>query len=424
MKPPPPSDSRHPSYRRIYAVVAAIPAGRVATYGQIAALAGLPGHARQVGYALHALPEESAVPWQRVINARGEISLRAHAGYEGYQRFLLEEEGVELDRAGRVDLDRFRWDPGELPRRRRPAAGPRRQAPPAPAGLDAQVEAIAAALRPLGSRRRAVGEKAYLKSDLEFFGLDVPTLRRQARAWLRAHPRNASPRDLEALVRALWQRPVHDLRAFSVEILIARYPATTTRAAEAAALPTGRAARQALALYEWMLRRSGSWAYVDAIAVQLVGPLVEREERLAARLDRWSADPDFWLRRAALLALLLPLRRERLPLSGARVPGPRDPSGARVPGPRLAHWERFAGYADSMLGEREFFIRKAIGWVLRETGKRQPQLVREFLASRLDRVSELTLREAVKHLPAADRERLLARRAARSSPLHHNQIRS
>lgn len=100
------------SYERIYAVVARIPEGRVATYGQVAALAGLGRAARQVGYALHSLPDGSDLPWHRVINSRGEVSPRATPGWEeGYQRHLLEEEGVEFDERGRVDLDRFRWEP-------------------------------------------------------------------------------------------------------------------------------------------------------------------------------------------------------------------------------------------------------------------------------------------------------------------------
>ena len=107
------------SYPRIYAVVRRIPHGRVATYGQVAALAGLAGRARQVGYALHALPEGSPLPWHRVINARGEISPRAEPGWEGYQRHLLEEEDVDFDLAGRTDLERFGWQPGTRPRRRR-----------------------------------------------------------------------------------------------------------------------------------------------------------------------------------------------------------------------------------------------------------------------------------------------------------------
>ena len=104
------------SWEPIYEVVRRIPVGRVATYGQIAALAGRPGHARQVGYALAALPSGSDVPWQRVINARGEVSPRSFsdgegAGWEGFQRHLLEEEGVEFSGSGRVDLKRFRWEP-------------------------------------------------------------------------------------------------------------------------------------------------------------------------------------------------------------------------------------------------------------------------------------------------------------------------
>jgi len=93
---------------RIYEIVIRIPMGRVATYGQVATLAGLRGHARQVGYALYDLPEGSDVPWHRVINARGEISARSGAGPDGDQERRLEDEGVDFD-DGRIDLARFRW---------------------------------------------------------------------------------------------------------------------------------------------------------------------------------------------------------------------------------------------------------------------------------------------------------------------------
>jgi 3-methyladenine DNA glycosylase AlkD len=109
---------------------------------------------------------------------------------------------------------------------------------------------------------------------------------------------------------------------------------------------------------------------------------------------RWysdSADDDFWIRRSALLALLSGLRR-----------GEGD-------------FERFSRYADAMLDEKEFFIRKAIGWVLRDTGRKRPKLVRDWLAPRLARVSGVTLREAVKPLSAEDRE-LFARRTASEMP--------
>ena len=102
------------SYARIYAVTRRIPRGRVATYGQVAALAGLPGHARQVGYALHAMATEQAVPWHRVINARGEVSRRSDPGDDIPQRVFLEREGVVFDAAGRVDLERFQWHPRRI----------------------------------------------------------------------------------------------------------------------------------------------------------------------------------------------------------------------------------------------------------------------------------------------------------------------
>lgn len=106
------------TYARIYAVVGRVPRGRVATYGQIASLAGLQGHARQVGYALHALPEHSTVPWHRVINAKGEISARSAPDCGGLQRFLLQSEGIVFDHSNRVPLSRFQWKSGRRSLRR------------------------------------------------------------------------------------------------------------------------------------------------------------------------------------------------------------------------------------------------------------------------------------------------------------------
>ena len=96
------------NYAKIYSAVRRIPRGRVATYGQIARMAGLPGHARQVGYALHALGSSTGVPWQRVVNALGAISLRPVRGGVT-QRMLLEGEGVAFDARGRIALRKFGW---------------------------------------------------------------------------------------------------------------------------------------------------------------------------------------------------------------------------------------------------------------------------------------------------------------------------
>ncbi|HSU83497.1 MAG TPA: DNA alkylation repair protein, partial [Thermoanaerobaculia bacterium] len=257
------------------------------------------------------------------------------------------EEGVVFSKSGKVDLDRFGWDPD------RPERRPRK-----PRRLTAEVRAIEETLRPLGTPERAEGAKAYLKSDLDFLGVATDPLRAAARDWLREHPETDHD-PLVGLVEALWARPVHELRSFGIELLQARRALLRS---------------EDLDLLEDLLRRSRSWAYVDTIAIQIVGPLVERDPRLNARLDRWVEDPDFWIRRSALLALLLPLRR-----------GEGD-------------WPRFVRYADALLPEKEFFIRKAIGWVLREVAKRHPERVRAFLREREGRVSGVTRREAERYL--------------------------
>ena len=98
-------------YERIYRTVRRVPRGRVATYGQIAELAKASGP-RQVGYALHALAEGHDVPWHRIINARGMISLDSGIGGGNLQRALLEAEHVTFDEKGRVDLKKFQWKRG------------------------------------------------------------------------------------------------------------------------------------------------------------------------------------------------------------------------------------------------------------------------------------------------------------------------
>lgn len=97
-----------PKYEQIYALVRQIPPGKVATYGQVAALVG-GCSARMVGYAMAALPENSDVPWQRVINHKGKISPHGFGYGSLLQRQLLEAEGVRFDAQGRIDLREFGW---------------------------------------------------------------------------------------------------------------------------------------------------------------------------------------------------------------------------------------------------------------------------------------------------------------------------
>ena len=105
-------DATDPVYQRIWATVDAIPPGCVATYGQVAKEAGLPGRARQVGYALRNLPEGTDLAWHRVLNARGEISVRGKTGQPSKEQVKrLRKEGVRLNDKGRVDLKTYGWDP-------------------------------------------------------------------------------------------------------------------------------------------------------------------------------------------------------------------------------------------------------------------------------------------------------------------------
>jgi methylated-DNA-protein-cysteine methyltransferase related protein len=96
---------------RVWAVVRRVPRGRVATYGQVARLAGLGSAARQAGYALHDLPDGTTVPWHRVVNAAGRISARGTSDWALEQRIRLEIEGVRFRAKGAIDLARFGWAP-------------------------------------------------------------------------------------------------------------------------------------------------------------------------------------------------------------------------------------------------------------------------------------------------------------------------
>jgi 3-methyladenine DNA glycosylase AlkD len=221
-------------------------------------------------------------------------------------------------------------------------------------------EKIDEELRSAGSPERAVREKAYLKSALDHYGATMPVITSIAKAVRREHP-ELDHDDLVALGVSLWSRPVHERRMTAAALFELNSQLLDT---------------DDVPLLERWLRESRTWALVDGIAASVVGPLVERRPELGSVLDRWASDDDFWIRRSALLGLL---------------PGLRQGAG---------DFERFSRYADSMLDDKEFFIRKAIGWVLRDTARKRPGMVFEWLLPRARRASGVTLREAVKPLSA------------------------
>lgn len=99
-------------YEKFYTIVRQVPYGKVVTYGQVATLAGYPGYARQVGYALYNSRDEDALPWHRVINSKGEVSYSfIRMGGDDLQRQLLEKEGVKFNEKGKINLKKYQWDP-------------------------------------------------------------------------------------------------------------------------------------------------------------------------------------------------------------------------------------------------------------------------------------------------------------------------
>ena len=99
-------------FAAILEAVRRIPPGSVASYGQVARAAGVRGGGRVVGWALASMAPDSSVPWHRVVNAQGQISMRRHdwqSGSDDYQRAMLENEGIEFSAAGKINLKKFRW---------------------------------------------------------------------------------------------------------------------------------------------------------------------------------------------------------------------------------------------------------------------------------------------------------------------------
>jgi 3-methyladenine DNA glycosylase AlkD len=212
----------------------------------------------------------------------------------------------------------------------------------------------------VGTPARARQEQAYLKSDLRFYGASVPEIRRAGADFARAHP-DLTRAELRAIVDGLYASGWHDLRSAAIALL-GSY-ANLLRESD---LP-------------WLVRlvrSSDTWAHVDWLAADIIGGVIERHPGSRRRLPGWAKDESFWVRRTALLAQLRVLSR-----------GDGD-------------FDLFARLAAGMLDEREFFICKAIGWILREVSKKRPRLVYRFLREHRAAISSLSLQEGAKYLPA------------------------
>lgn len=235
--------------------------------------------------------------------------------------------------------------------------------------------ALRARLAELGDPERAAGQQAYLKSDLQFVGVRVPDVRREVKAVLRG---GFTHDQVFAVADELWSRPVHEHRLAAIELLH-----QSPRLLGAHDLPW----------IEQHLRDCRTWALVDPLAGWVVGEIVVRDPSAALPvLDRWVRDPDFWIRRSAMLALGRSLAR-----------------GRELP--------RCFDYADRLLPEKEFFIRKVIGWVLRDLARTHPAEVSAWLRRNMATMNLVTLREPSRRLPdAAELRALYDARVRRNSP--------
>jgi 3-methyladenine DNA glycosylase AlkD len=233
-------------------------------------------------------------------------------------------------------------------------------------------------LRAAGTTERAVKEKAYLKSALDFAGASLSAIGGCAKQVRRDNP-NLSGSDVVALADELWSSRLHERRMVAV-MLLELYAAQLVPAD--------------LAHLERLIRDSYTWALVDGLAGDVAASINAAnpgDATVDAAVRRWAADGDFWVRRSALLAHLKTLGRRG----------------------SFEGWDRFCEFADAMLDEREFFIRKAIGWVLREASKTHAVEVADWLQPRVSRISGITIREAVRYLSDSDRESLMAAYRAR-----------
>ncbi len=233
---------------------------------------------------------------------------------------------------------------------------------------------VVAALRAAADPVRAPQQQAYMKSDMPYFGVGVPHCRRIAGAVFRAHPL-PDARAWEAAILDLWRRAVHrEERYAAIELLLFR---RYSHWLEPARLP----------MVEELVVTGAWWDYVDAIAGRGMGAMLAAHPRpVKAVLRDWAKDDDIWKRRTAILAQL-------------RAKGETDTA-------------LLADAIRPSIGDPEFFLRKGIGWALREYSKTDPAWVSAFIAANPG-LSVLSRREALKHLERRDRN---ARRSGPAAP--------
>lgn len=227
-------------------------------------------------------------------------------------------------------------------------------------------------LREAADPVRAANEKRYLKSPYKFYGVTLPFIERMAKEFKKEN-RDASRQDILALAKRLWASEYHQEKTLAIKLL--------DQYREYLDMKT-------MPMLEGMLSEAAGWDHLDETAIHLVGAVLEKDEKVFIYLKKWSRSENFWVRRASLISQILPFRKG------------------------MGDAPLFFKLAEGMLDEKEFFIRKAIGWTLRDLSKSKPDEVFDFLMKVKDRASGLTLREGAKRLPEAQRAAVMLKKQA------------
>lgn len=203
---------------------------------------------------------------------------------------------------------------------------------------------------------RAVGMRAYMRDQFDYFGLPAPALRALERAALAGLPAPGDD-DLRAVALACWERPEREFQYVACDYLRIHL-----------AVP----GPAFLDVIRTLITTKSWWDTIDPLATRVVGGLVRRHPTLVADMDAWSGDDNMWLVRTAIL--------HQMHYAAA------------------TDTDRLFGYCTRQAGHRDFFVRKAIGWALRQYAYTDPDAVRRYVADNRDRLSPLSVREASKHL--------------------------
>lgn len=214
---------------------------------------------------------------------------------------------------------------------------------------------------------RGEGAKKYLKSPWKFYGVDTPTKRGIVKAWFKNHP-DKTVEEIVRLSKKLWDSQWHEEKTLAVMLLHRKSKALSLKQ---------------MPLIEKMIKETTGWDHLDEISIRLVGALIDNDPKTTKYLPKWSKSTNFWVRRASLLSQIPQFRRKEGNL-------------------KLFFRLAFTMFEEKKEWSKEerFFIRKAIGWTLREIAQKQPEVVYSFIKKHKHQMSGLTYREGSRKLPS------------------------